>query len=1073
MIFRCRIGSRWRFEFVSQSCFDLTGCSQEQLLKEREDGVDLLWLIDPADRENFRTTALAAVANGESFEATLRFRGNGDALRWVWLRGVGTPGEAAGDGWLEGFITDITPRVLNEERLRKEGEHFRTLVESLPQVIFETDRNGVLTFGNPLGFRLFGYSPEDINSRLNVLTMIASEDLERARLNVGNVMSGRSFEGHEYTALRKDGSRFPIMIYSTAIRNEQGEPQGMRGIIVDITDFKESQRRQRLTLDVLETLNSNLSSQEMISRILQLIRRFTGIEAIAIRLIEDSDYPFFEAEGFPADFMEAEKSLLADSNSDSGLAQNRHDCVCGAVVDGRVDLSLRCFTEGGSFWVDSSASLIGQKPALKRNNHLRGLCLELGFESLALIPVRAEYEMIGLIQLADHRPGVLNQDLIQFFEDLASSIGIAISRKLADDRLRESETRYREMVENITEAIFAVDNKGVITYISPAVKAVVDFDPSEMVGHSYERFIHPDDLERMRRRIEEIYQEGTGTGQWRVLTRQGETRWVRMSSRPIIKDGKPVGLRGVMTDITAHKQFEDELSLKNCAIDSALTGIVMADLNGVVTYVNDAFARMWGFESAQQVEGHRYCEFLVEGLDESLLIQEFEKNRVWRCELNGRRLDGSLITVLVQSSVVNDAEGQPLGYVASCTDTTELRQLEQERGKAAKLESVGLLAGGIAHDFNNILTAVLGNISLAKVMLERDHRANAILTEAEKASLIAKNLTQQLLTFSKGGMPVKTVLSLEALIREAVTFSLHGSNVNCRFEIQPDLWNAEVDEGQIGQVLNNLVINADQAMPDGGSLVVRAANRTLSEKDRGGLRPGDYLCITVEDMGSGIAPENLSRIFDPYFTTKPKGSGLGLATSYAIIHKHGGDIQVESEPGKGSRFHVFLPALRDASVAILRGEWDKVEPGKGRVLLMDDEAVVRDVAKAMLEHIGYRVSLTADGFEAVETYRSEMEDGRKFDLVILDLTVPGGMGGKETIRHLLEIDPQVRAVVSSGYSSDPVLSRYREHGFSGIITKPYRLQDLSDCLKSTLVQRSAVQPQTAAPPGITDFQKMP
>jgi two-component system, cell cycle sensor histidine kinase and response regulator CckA len=251
-------------------------------------------------------------------------------------------------------------------------------------------------------------------------------------------------------------------------------------------------------------------------------------------------------------------------------------------------------------------------------------------------------------------------------------------------------------------------------------------------------------------------------------------------------------------------------------------------------------------------------------------------------------------------------------------------------------------------------------------------------------------------------------------------------------------------------VINNLVINADQAMPDGGSLTVRAFNRTLTGTQGGALRAGDYACITIEDEGTGIPKEHLSRIFDPYFTTKQKGSGLGLATSYAIIKKHGGDILVESELGLGSRFHVFLPAVREADAPELVVDKDEITPGHGRVLIMDDEQVVRDVARAMLEEIGYSVTLSCDGREAVELYCKAMESGDKFDLVILDLTVPGGVGGKETVRRLLEIDSSVNAVVSSGYSVDPVLSRYRENGFKGIISKPYRLKDLSDCLTNVL-----------------------
>ena len=385
----------------------------------------------------------------------------------------------------------------------------------------------------------------------------------------------------------------------------------------------------------------------------------------------------------------------------------------------------------------------------------------------------------------------------------------------------------------------------------------------------------------------------------------------------------------------------------------------------------------------------------------------------------------------------------------------ERKHLEEERLRVQKLESIVILAGGIAHDFNNVLTSILGNISLAEMYLRDEDSIDKIserLKEAKKASIKAKDLTQQLLTFSRGGAPIKKLISIGDIVRESASFTLRNSKVKCEFSIPDDLWLVEVDEGQMSPVISNLTINADQAMPDGGVIKVRAENVNLDEKYGLPLRPGAYVNISIEDQGVGIPKEHLQRIFNPYFTTKEKSSGLGLSTSYSIIKNHHGHIVVESQVEVGSTFHIYIPACPEKT--LVKDKEEKLSMGKGRILVMDDEEMIRETASEMLRSIGYEATTAVDGTEAIELYKRAKESSCPFDLVIMDLTIPGGMGGKKAIQKLIEIDPDIKAIVSSGYSNDSIMANFEKYGFSGVIAKPYRLNELSEVLNDVMMGES-------------------
>jgi len=410
--------------------------------------------------------------------------------------------------------------------------------------------------------------------------------------------------------------------------------------------------------------------------------------------------------------------------------------------------------------------------------------------------------------------------------------------------------------------------------------------------------------------------------------------------------------------------------------------------------------------------------------------------------------DGIETPVEYTVAPIRDDKGNILGAVLIFRDITEKWRVEEERLKTSKLESISTLAGGIAHDFNNILTAIIGNISLAKMSVDRETEVFERLAGAEKASLRAKNLTQQLLTFSKGGAPIKKTAAIGELIKDSASFTLRGSNVRCEFSIPEDLWPVEIDEGQMYQVIQNLVINAQQAMPEGGIIWLRAENILVGAggaRQRLPLPDGEYVKISLEDQGIGIPEEHLLKIFDPYFTTKQRGSGLGLATAYSIVKRHDGYLTVESKLGVGTQFHIYLPASQQQLLTKKPME-EKPLAGKGKVLVMDDEEIIKEVTSRMLDYLGYEVNFARDGAQALDLYKKARESGKPFDVIILDLTIPGGMGGREVIKKLTEIDPQVKAIVSSGYSADPIMANFRQYGFCGVITKPYKIEELSETL---------------------------
>jgi len=629
-------------------------------------------------------------------------------------------------------------------------------------------------------------------------------------------------------------------------------------------------------------------------------------------------------------------------------------------------------------------------------------------------------------------------------------------RKETDRRLAESEYRFRTIADLAVNGMLTADSKGNIDFFNRAAERLFGYASEEVVGKNVTMLIP----ERYRNAHKAGLERFLKTGETQVVGRTVELEALRKDGTefPIELSLGTWGPReapffsAIVRDITERKRVEEEQQIFVSLVENSTDLIGIASLDGRVLYLNQAGQKLTGLDGLEGVRKTRIQDFAMEKDSNTLdmMLGSLHKKGTWTGEARIRHFKtGMTIPIEMHGFVIKDAKtGQPIALANISRDISERKKFEAEMARNDKLESIGILAGGIAHDFNNLLTAIFGNITLAKMYANRQSEVYKRLEESEKAAQRARDLTYQLLTFSKGGAPVKKTISLQELVKESASFVLRGSNVKCEFSFPGDLWPVEADEGQMSQVFNNLIINGAHAMSDGGTLQVYCGNVIVDQSDLP-LAKGKYSLISFMDHGTGIPKEHLSKIFDPYFTTKKKGSGLGLSTSYSIVRSHGGHLMVESDMGIGTTFKIYLPASEEGK-RLSCAEEERFITGKGRILVMDDEEAVREVAQGLLETLGYSVTLAKDGTEAIEIYQVAMASGVPFDSVLMDLTIPGGMGGMEAVKRLQEIDPNVRAIVCSGYSNDTIMANYKRFGFRAIVPKPYSLKHLSGAIMDVL-----------------------
>jgi PAS domain S-box-containing protein len=939
-------------------------------------------------------------------------------------------------GGVQAVTRDITERKKAEEQLRESEERYRNIVELAPDGIATLDLKGVVTSCNTAFLTLTGYTADEIvGKHISRLPTVRARDIPSYLKMFGSFIRGKLSLPIEFKWIHKNGDIRWGEVHATRIKKGR-KTVGVQIITRDVTERKQAEKQLR-------------ESEERYRNIVELAPN--GIITVDVKgFITSCNTAFLNISGY------SEEEIVGKHFTKSPTVRARDVSqfvkIFSSLIRGKISKPIE-FT-----WVHRDGGT------------------RLGEVYVALM--RKGRHLIGLQAM-----------LLDITE-----------RKRTEEMLQLSEEKYRSLVGNL--------NIGVYRSTPGKDGKFIDVNQAfaDMLGHKRDELIdlkvssiYVDPQERMRFNEKMVVEGAVKNEELRLKKKNGIPVIVSDTSTAVYDtDGTLLHFDGVTEDITRRKETEEELKKYRTHLEElveqrttnlkktnqqlqreiaerfqveeslaaekerlAVTlrsigdGVITTDTAGEVVLINKVAEQLTGY-TQKEAAGRPLHEIFNTINEETrtpcenpvaeVLNQGFLVNPDRDVLLIAK--DGTEKIVAESGAPIRDRNSRIIGVVLVFRDVTERQKMEQDLLRAQKLESLGILAGGIAHDFNNILTAIVDNVALARLHTQ-ENRVVEKLTKVEKASLQAKNLTQQLLTFSRGGAPIKKVTVITELIKDSTSFALRGSKVRCRFDIPDDLWPANIDEGQINQVINNLVINADQAMPEGGSIQVHAENTTVTPQDQLPVHPGKYIQISISDEGIGIPERYLSKIFDPYFTTKQKGSGLGLATSYSIVNRHNGHIDAASQVGKGTTFYVWLPASFELT------ELQVVEPsgymeGKGRVLLMDDEDIILEAAGDVLQHLGYHVECARDGAEAVVLYKKARAGGIPFDVVIMDLTIPGGMGGEEAIKELKKVDPHVQAIVSSGYSNDPVMADYREYGFCDVVTKPYTLEELSETVRRVL-----------------------
>jgi PAS domain S-box-containing protein len=966
----------------------------------------------------------------------------------IWVTEQVTINRVSADQWeVIGVITDITARREAEEKTRATGAQLRQILEMADCMVWQAKVQAGPAGG--LDWEIF--TPQSMLFRRLFGDGATDHVMDWRRLNVPEYpqMSQRADEAIRGGASRYE-QEFRVVFHQqvlwmreavTIVSPAPGHWQ-LVGVITDITARREAQEAQKMSEAQVEQMLATVECLLWQARVFE-------ISPGLLRWVL---------------FVPRSRLYRAIFGCDPGTpAQLRWE----EAVDEATHKEIDARAEHHIF---SSSPGYEQEFRAQRGDRVFWL-----HEQVSIVPIGpGEWKLVGVLT------------------DMTA-------RRDAEDAMRASELRYRTLYRHIPMAIVEADFTEVGAWLDELRKSGVtdlaawlEAEPVQLVhGAKLLRFVDCNDtaMTVLRAKTKRDFSrrrgmlstadsigmvkaalvaiwEGRNSFEAEIEMRDFEGHLHDMQVRWWMEaDEGRLDLRQsimVFVDFTKLKQAEAALAAEKerlaVTLRAMAEGVITTDVEGIVQFINPAAAVFtgWSVDAAIGRLVSDICSFENDRTGEKinvpvarvavgdLIVELPPRTKLVVPGGTDRLVEGCC-------APVHSSNGTVIGTVLVFRDVTEHERLEQELVRATRLESIGVLAGGIAHDFNNILTVVLGNIALAALDLEPGSASGRSLQEAEKATLRARDLTQQLLTFAKGGEPVRTAVRLDGVIREITTFTLHGAKVKPVFDFPADLWPADADKGQIGRVVQNLVINAVQAMPEGGTVRIALANERIEGASRLTLPPGDYIRIEITDTGVGIKAEYLPRIFDPYFTTKQMGSGLGLAAVYSIVNKHRGVIDVESHLGRGTTFRLWLPASH-AELEASGGTRFTANNFQlsGRVLFMDDEEPIRQMAAFLLRRFGFDVVCVADGAAAVRQYLDARRDGVPFNLVIVDLTVPGGMGGREAVAQLLTIDPQVKAIVSSGYSSDPVLANFREHGFSGMVAKPYEMADLARVLRDVL-----------------------
>jgi PAS domain S-box-containing protein len=896
------------------------------------------------------------------------------------------------------IVSDITERKQAEDALRMSEDNYRTIFENSAEGIFQVTPEGKFINANPALARSLGYDSREelLGAITDISRQIYVDSNERKALRA--LLKKDGFVNNFMVQCRqKDGGIVWIQINLRLVKDQNGKILFHEGTGRDITERKQAEESLR-------------ESEDRFRKIFE--------EGQFGMVIVNKDFFFVRANA----------------------------AFCAMLGYSEAELVSRTFRD------------------ITHPDHLAGDVENVARLSKGEIQVyKTEKRYVrkdgGIVWGSATITAVRNSsgELLHFL----TMIEDITERKHAEDELRESEERFAKAFRTSPYAyVIANMSDGRIIDVNDAFTAISGFTREEALASStldLNVWVNEADRQCMVAALREgRVVNGLET---KLKGKRGNIKTVLLFAQVIHLTNKSC-IMSIVQDITERKQAEeamrhaqeqiaDALSFNRMILESSPVGMIVYKGSGECVSANQAAARIIG------------------GTTDELLAQNFRNLETWKRDGLLECADHALTSVKPVTREVKSVSsfGKTAWFNTSFApftaagenhllflfeDISERKKAEEDRrvledqlNQRQKLESLGVLAGGIAHDFNNLLTGIYGYIDLARSAV-KDPKAVEYLETTIGTLNRARALTLQLLTFAKGGFPLQKITPLTPFIQDTVHFALSGSNTSRKFSLSENLWPCNIDKDQIGQVIDNIVINAQQAMPNGGDLEITAENISFGEKEHPPLARGDYVRVSIKDHGIGMPKDVLPRIFDPFYTTKTKGHGLGLATCYSITNRHGGCIDVESEQGKGSTFHVYLPASPESFVkeaaAIAHHK------GGGTILVMDDEEVIRDALRQILGSMGYTVACKNEGRGAVDCYLSETKAGRKFAAMIFDLTVPGGMGGIEAVKEIRKLDTDIPVFVASGYADDPVITNPVEYGFTASISKPFTIAELSDML---------------------------
>ncbi len=894
---------------------------------------------------------------------------------------------------------DITERKRTEEALKSSERRFKDMFESSPIDMVLMNFDGTFIDINQAALDMHGFTSKDELIGTNCLSLVDPDYHQEIALRWAETLEKGFVRNVELVQLKKDGQKINTLVNATSLKDSAGKIYALLAMVQDITlrkrmeeELRESERQYRELVKYAPVGIYELDFRNMrLKSVNDAICLLTGYTKEEI--MQMNPFDLLDEEGQRI-FQERIRKWLAGEKSDEHVtykmkAKDGHEIPADLLV---------------TFTTDENG------------------------------------EPLGAI--------VIGQDITE-------------RKQIENEKiLLESYQRNNEILESITDSFYALDQKLCFIYVNKGAEKAWGIPRSTLFGRKISE-VFPDIINYSLAKFNRVLQEQTP--EHYELYSQVTRKWVEMHVYPASN-----GISVYFRDFHERKLMEESLresrttlsaerELLKITLDSLGEAVLAVDREGRIIFINETVIGLTGYSRdeavGQSLDKIIYClnDKTSESVDITANVIPDNPILITR--------DLKEIPIAMNRSPIKAVDGGIIGSVIVFTDISEKQKMERELLKTAKLESLGILAGGIAHDFNNTLAAILANIQLAVRKSKKNEDISIYLENTIETAKKASDLTKQLLTFSKGGSPVKKDTSLIDLIKDTAEFALRGSNTKAIFEIPEDLWAASIDQGQISQVVHNLVINAQQAMPKGGFIHIKAENITIKEDSTehatracAGFDLDEYVKITVKDQGTGIPKENLANIFDPFFTTKKDGNGLGLATCYSIIKQHNGYIEIESEENAGTAFFIYLPAS-SGTLFEVDSPSEKIFTQLGlKILLMDDEKKIRQAVGGMLESHGYQVVLVEDGAETIEKYKQAKYSGEPFDVVIMDLTIPGGMGGQEAIAHLRDIDPHIKAIVSSGYANDPIMADYERFGFSGVVSKPYKFDELNEVI-NRMVER--------------------